>query len=415
VPFRKVYLHAMVRDEKGEKMSKTKGNVIDPLDVIKDHGTDSLRFTLAAMAGQGRDIKLSLDRVEGYRAFANKIWNAVKFFHLQLEPQDLQGNARSPIPEPEGGAGRWLTRQKAELLPQNRWILSRLQGVIAQVEKGLTNFELNESAQALYDFTWREFCDWYIEFAKLPLREDGPLRLQTVYTLRHVLEALLRLMHPFMPFVTEELWQSLPWKKAVTSHARELEGRPEIYTLMLQAFPSPIQAFQDDEAELTVGALKTLVETIRNFRGENSISPKVEFAVRYTTQSAPAHAFLKLYANDIKALARISSIERAAAGEASGVESVIPITHPPIELRIGLQGLVNVEEESKRIQKEIEKLNGDIEFIRNKLGKETFRAKAPPELVAKEEKRQQELVAKRTELEASLKRLAALAGNPVQA
>jgi valyl-tRNA synthetase len=410
VPFRKVYLHAMVRDEKGEKMSKTKGNVIDPLDVIGQHGADSLRFTLAAMAGQGRDIKLSLDRVEGYRAFANKLWNAVKFFHLQLEEKDLQGNPRSAIPAPQGGAGRWLSHHKAELLPQNRWILSRLQSVIADVEKGFEQFELNESAQALYDFTWREFCDWYIEFAKLPLREDGQWRLQTVYTLRHMLEALLRLLHPFMPFVTEELWQSLPWKKAATTHARQVAGRPDIVSLMVQAFPQPLPAFKDPEAERLIDALKRIVETIRNFRGENNISPRVEFPVRYVAPSAATDAFVRANAPDIMALARISSLERVDASVAvSGAESVIPIINPPIELRISLAGLVNVEEESRRLQKEIEKLGADIEFIRGKLGKDTFRAKAPPELVAKEEKRQHELEAKRTELEASLKRLAGLA------
>jgi valyl-tRNA synthetase len=410
VPFKKVYLHAMVRDEKGEKMSKTKGNVIDPLDVIKQHGTDSLRFTLAAMAGQGRDIKLSLDRVEGYRAFANKLWNAVKFFHLQLEEKDLQGNSRSAIPDPQGGAGMWLTHHKAELLPQNRWILSRLQTVIAQVEQGLERFELNESAQALYDFTWREFCDWYIEFAKLPLKEDGPWRLQTVYTLRHGLEAILRLLHPFMPFVTEELWQSLPWKKAATTHARSQGGRPEIVSLMLQRFPTPLESFKDAEAEKLIEAIKTIVEAIRNFRGENNISPRVEFPVRYVASSSAMDAFVRSNAPDIQALARISQLERVEGGApASGAEAVIPISHPPIELRVSLKGLVNVEEESKRIQKEIEKLDADIDFIRNKLGKETFRAKAPPELVAKEEKRQAELMAKRTELESSLSRLVGLA------
>jgi valyl-tRNA synthetase len=413
VPFRKVYLHAMVRDEKGEKMSKSKGNVIDPLVLIEQHGTDSLRFTLAAMAGQGRDIKLSTDRVEGYRAFGNKLWNAVKFFHLQLEPVDFEGQARSPVPEPEGGAGRWLMRQKAELLPQNRWILSRLQGLITEVEKGLTQFELNESAQALYDFTWREFCDWYIELSKLPLREDGPLRLQTIYTLRHVLEALLRLMHPFMPFVTEELWQSLPWKRAGNTTARRNDGQPDIYTLMLQTFPQPLASFRDAEAEHTITAIKTMVETIRNFRGENSISPRVEFPVRYTASSHTVDAFMRLYAQDVKALARISSLEPVGSLEnggtpSSGAEAVFPIATPHVELRIDLKGLVNVEEESKRVQKEIEKLEADITFIRNKLSKDTFIAKAPPELVAKEQKRVQELMAKKADLESSLSKLAKL-------
>ncbi|MGK5084257.1 valine--tRNA ligase [Bdellovibrionota bacterium FG-1] len=406
VPFRKVYLHAMVRDDKGEKMSKTRGNVIDPLVVIDQHGTDSLRFTLAAMAGQGRDIKLSLDRVEGYRAFANKIWNAVKFFHLQMEEKDQAGNSRDPIPEPKGGAGRWLAHHQVELLAQNRWILSRLQTVIIGVEKGLANFELNEAAQALYDFTWREFCDWYIELAKLPLKEDGNLRLQTVYTLRHVLEALLRLLHPFMPFVTEELWQSLPWKRPALPAARRAAGKPGIYTLMLQAYPEPFAAFRDPEAEKTIDTLKTMIEALRNFRGENNISPKVEFPVRYVVATSAGDAFIRMYRETIQGLAKISSLDRVDQKTiAAEAESVIPISNPPIEFRISLKGLVNVEEESKRIQKEIEKVTSDIDFINNKLSKETFRAKAPPDLVAKEEHRVQELLLKRKELEAGQARL----------
>lgn len=155
VPFKKVYLHAIVRDEKGEKMSKTKGNVIDPLVLIEPARSGSApRFTLAAMAGQGRDIKLSGDRVEGYRAFANKLWNAVKFFHLQLDP----ATGFAPAPEPEGGAGRWLIKNRFAMLPQNKWILSRLQTLIQKVDGHLDRFELNEAAHALYEFTWHEFC-----------------------------------------------------------------------------------------------------------------------------------------------------------------------------------------------------------------------------------------------------------------
>ncbi len=404
VPFRKVYMHAMVRDEKGEKMSKSKGNVIDPLEVADKHGADSLRFTLAAMAGQGRDIKLSVDRVEGYRAFCNKLWNAVKFFHLQFDPNDPE----KAVPEPEGGAGRWLHLHKIELLPQNRWILSQLQTVIQKVEAGLVSFELNESAQALYEFIWHEFCDWYIEFAKLPLREGGEPRLQTLYTLRHTLEALLRLSHPFMPFVTEELWQSLPWKRNATSVARRKEGRPEICTLMLQTYPEPLPEFVDLEAEHSVSAIRGIIEQIRNFRGENGISPRVEFPVQYVAQSAASDAFIRMQAPDIVALARISSLTRVEGEPTGGAVAVIPVANPPIELRINLAGLVNVGEETNRLKKEIEKVSADIEFVRNKLGQETFRAKAPPELVAKEKKREQDLVAKRAELEASLGRLGAL-------
>jgi valyl-tRNA synthetase len=411
VPFKKVYLHAMVRDEKGEKMSKSKGNVIDPLVVIDQHGADPLRFTLAIMAGQGRDIKLSVDRVEGYRAFCNKLWNATKFFHMQFEA--AQGG---PVPEPVGGVEKWLTQHRIELLPQNLWILSRLQETIQVVENGLEKFELNVASQALYEFTWHELCDWYIEFAKLPLREGGERRVEILYTLSFVLEQLLHLMHPFMPFVTEELWQSLPWKKPVLNATRKLLGKPEICTLMLQPYPKVVAAFRDAEAQRTVQAVKGIIESIRNFRGENSISPKVEFPVYYVPGSSAADAFIRMNSPQIKFIAKVSDFKRidsprsgtstaAAAVTEEAAMAVIPITNPPLELRISLKGLVNFEEETKRLKKEIEKLSSDLAHVKNKLSQETFLQKAPPELVQKERQREKEILAKQGELEASMAKI----------
>ncbi len=403
VPFRNVYLHAMVRDEKGEKMSKSKGNVIDPLVVIDQHGADPLRFTLAIMAGQGRDIKLSLDRVEGYRAFCNKLWNATKFFHMQFEP--AQGGE---VPEPAGGVEKWLLDHRVEFHVANLWILSRLQKVIEVVTQGLEKFELNLSAQALYEFTWHELCDWYIEFSKQHLRDGGESRLQTIYTLRYVLEELFRLMHPFMPFLTEELWMSLPWRKPVKTINRVLERKPEIYTLMLQSFPESKSVFKSKDSETTIEAIQGIVEAIRNFRGENGISPKVEFPVYYIPGSALAVSFIRMHAPKIQLLARVSKFMlNSQAGDLSSdpegnMQAVISIAHPALEFRIYLKGLVNVEEEAKRIKKEIEKLNADLAFVQNKLSQETFIAKAPPQLVEKERRREQELLAKRTELEAAL-------------
>ena len=323
VPFHKVYLHAMVRDEKGEKMSKSKGNVVDPLVVVDQHGADSLRFTLAIMAGQGRDIKLSLDRVEGYRAFCNKLWNAVKFFHLQFEP--AQGG---PVDEPAGGVEKWILdrsqnlgqnrdqRSAGQLEVSNQWILSKLQSTIQIVENGLQKFELSTSAQALYDFTWREFCDWYIELVKQPLREGGPQRLETIYTMSFVLEQLLRLMHPFMPFVTEELGRSLPWNKPSQTVARKSSGKPEIQTLMFQAFPKSNLALINEGAEQAIASLKEIVEAVRNVRGENNISPKVEFAIHYLPGSELAETFMQTHQAKIQSLARVSAFTRIVAGSA---------------------------------------------------------------------------------------------------
>jgi valyl-tRNA synthetase len=394
----------MVRDEKGEKMSKSKGNVIDPLVLIDQHGADPLRFTLAAMAGQGRDIKLSVDRVEGYRAFCNKLWNATKFLHLQFEP--AQGG---PVPEPAGGVAHWIHEHRPELSVTHRWIISLVQTLAEKVEKGLVGFEINEAAASLYEFTWREFCDWYIEFAKLPLREGGDERLKAIYTTHYILEKLLRLMHPFMPFVTEELWLSLPWRKPANTPARKRDQKPEVETIMFQEFPKANRSCKDADAETSVRALKGIVEAIRNFRGENSISPKVEFRVRYRTTHEATHQFITTYEEEIAALSRVAGLERVGQDVAAeATEAIIPITAPQVELRIDLKGLVDIDGEKKRLEKEIEKVTEDIAFVQRKLSQESFISRAPAELVAKERGREQELIAKRTELESALGRLARL-------
>ncbi len=386
VPFSKVYLHAMVRDEKGEKMSKSKGNVIDPLDIIQIHGADPLRFTLAIMAGQGRDIKLSVDRVGGYRAFCNKLWNAVKFFHLQLDGKKIK--------PPQGGVENWIHTHRADLLISSRWIISRLQNVVDRVNRGIENFELNESAQALYEFIWHEFCDWYIELSKLPLREEGAVKTQTVYVLHYVLEKLLVLLHPFTPFVTEELWQSLPWR-----------NRGE--TLMLQTFPLVDLALKDTDAEHTVHAIRSVIDALRNFRGEHNISPKVELSMVYIPTTSASDVFMRMYSTEIKSLAKLAKIEKSETSRPKMInEAVIPLSTPPIELRINMEGLVDTEVETKRLKKEIDKIANDILFVEEKLSRESFVTKAPPELVEKEKRRKQELISKRVELEAALKRLA---------
>lgn len=404
VPFRKVYLHAMVRDEKGEKMSKSKGNVIDPLVLIEQHGADPLRFTLTAMAGQGRDIKLSVDRVEGYRAFCNKIWNATKFFHLQFD-QAQGGPVSAPLTE---DLGQWVQNHHGELSLPDRWILSRLQSTVDHVNRAFAAFELNEAAHVLYEFAWGEFCDWYIEFSKLPLREGGESRVRTLYTLHYTLETLFKTMHPVMPFVTEELWQSLPWKSAANTPAREAQGKPAITTLMFQGFPKAIEALRDQKAEKDFLALRSVIEAVRNFRGENNISPKTEFSIRFRATRPGAEQLLQKYSQEIRSLAKVAALEDAGIQGAMATDALIPVTELGLEFRINLQGLVNFEEEAKRVQKEIDKLQADIQFIENKLSKPSFIEKAPAELVAKERKRQEELSSKLTELTEVKKRLSGL-------
>jgi len=407
VPFKKVYLHAMVRDEKGEKMSKSKGNVIDPLVLIDQHGADPLRFTLASMSGQGRDIKLSVDRVEGYRAFANKLWNATKFLHLQLEKSDEIPNS-GPLAEPAGGAEAWLKKNFKTLAPANRWILSRLQSTIETVDTGFGAWEIDKSTTAIYEFAWLEFCDWSIEFAKLPFRRGGKEREESLITLHFVLESLFRIVHPVMPFVSEELWDSLPWKKAANSPTRARDGKAPVMALAFQPFPKPDPAFRDAAAELEMSRLRAVIEAIRNFRGENNLSPKKDFVLHVGMKDADAKAFFASYANDIIQLARVSSVAEVALGKSvSEFEAVIPLENPSAELRISLEGLVDVEEERKRVRKEIEKTKVDLAHVEGKLSKESFVAKAPKELIEKTRAEADVFRTKLAGFEAALKKLGA--------
>jgi valyl-tRNA synthetase len=406
VPFRKVYLHAMVRDEKGEKMSKSKGNVIDPLEVIQEHGADPLRFTLLMMAGQGRDIKLSVDRVAGYRAFCNKIWNATKFLLLQLEPE--QGG---PVEIPKEGLVLWIQSRRSKLHMTNRALLSSFERLKTGVEKGLENFELDESTRLLYEFTWKEYCDWSIEVSK-PLLRSTETRTETIYVLAYVLDGLLKLMHPFIPFVTEQLWQGFPLR------IEEKIGK----SLMLQPYPVVMEEWIDEAAEKEFQQMKNIIEAIRNFRGENNIAPKTTFKVRFSTQNSSdsprsegmSHSMVSLeakkaalsLASSVCALARVECLEFTDEPiPEDGSESVIPISDPRIQLRIPLHGLINKEEEKKRIQKEIEKITKDRDMVKAKLEKPSFIEKAPRSLVEKERARLAELEKMLSDLKAALLRL----------
>lgn len=412
VPFRRVYLHAMVRDEKGEKMSKSKGNVEDPLEWIREQGADPLRFTLAVMAGQGRDVKLAKNRVEGYHAFCNKIWNATKYFHLQLESfNGAEGGSGEKFEIPAGGVGAWLLEHRDELQAPNRWILAKLQHLIVSVEKGLEGFELNDSAQAIYEYSWHELCDWYIEFSKLLFKKENHRR-ETFFTLYHALESLFRLAHPFMPFLTEILWQSLPGVKP--AFGAETSGS---VTLMLQHWPGADPRFASQDAEKTIELLKAIIESIRNFRGENGISPKVEFEIRYWAEAERVGALLVSHKDELEAMARIKLKEIPETApeilpetapeilkDQSNKVALISIKELGIKLFIALEGLVNREEELKRLQKELDRVRSDLAHVRKKLSQDTFLAKAPPALVEQEKTKEQNLATKLAELERNFSR-----------
>jgi len=352
VPFETVFLHAMVRDEKGEKMSKTKGNVIDPLDVTAKYGADALRFTLAAMTAQGRDIKLALDRVAGYKAFANKIWNAARFSLLHMSAVDTS----KPLDE-------------SRLSDADRWILTRYHRASADVIAALEAFRFNEAASRVYQFVWRELCDWYIELVKPRLYEGSPEeKAASARVLRDVLDGSLRLLHPMMPFVTEEIWQKLP----------RLPGDPD--SIMIAAYPTPDpDRMQDAEAD-RFDALIEIVQAVRSLRVDLSVPESAEVDVHFAADPASA-AWLQDRAGWLQ---RLAKVKRFVPREESWPEDSPAVLVGGVELRLPIGGLVDRGELLAKLRKEADKLAGDLERIEKRLGNPGFVAKAPPEVIEKD-------------------------------
>jgi valyl-tRNA synthetase len=378
VPFHDVYLHALIRDLEGQKMSKVRGNIIDPLDLMDRYGTDALRFTLAALAGQGRDIRFGEERIEAYRNFANKIWNAARFVLTNLEEYDP---ARA--------------RPTAPALP-DRWIRSRLSATIGKVRKALTAYRFNDAASAVYQFLWHEFCDWYVECAKLPLyQSDAPAaRARTQKTLAEVLETTLRLLHPFMPFITEEIWQRLPTLR--------VGARAQGASIMVAPFPKVARKDRDPTAERGMATLIGVVTAIRNIRGEMRIPPSTTLRALLKPPRGEVAELLEAHAPLIQALARCGVVvdpgavrpSPSAMAIAEGVECFVP-----------LEGLVDLEAERRRLAKEIRKVEEQIAFLAAKLAREEFKAKAPREVVEREEGRLAEQREIHAKLQESLRRI----------
>jgi valyl-tRNA synthetase len=366
VPFRDVYLHAIVRDAEGQKMSKSKGNVADPLEVMGKFGTDAFRFTLAALAAQGRDIRISEERIEGYRNFANKIWNASRLVLSNLDGYDPA-----------------LAKKTAPTLA-DVWIESRLAATIAEVRTGLKRYKFNEAASAVYQFLWHEFCDWYLEIAKLSLyRAERPgQRARTQATLVSVLEATLRLLHPFMPFITEEIWQRLPHKGD---------------SIMVAPYPKAARKQRNADAERQMSAVMDLVTAVRNIRGEMRITP----AQTLGATVRPSPDTRDLYAANnalIETLARVRlTVDPGASRPKNSALAVIGGS----ELYVDLAG-VDLAAERQRIEKEIRRLDEAIAFGKKKLERPEFVERAPEEVVARERERLAENEGLHAKLVASL-------------
>jgi valyl-tRNA synthetase len=372
VPFTDVYIHALVRDAQGHKMSKSKGNVIDPLTVIDQYGTDAFRFTLAAFAAQGRDIKLAEERIAGYRNFCNKVWNAARFTLMNLEGFDPDG----------------LTLDKMELSQGDKWILHRLNETTRTIDETLTDYRYNESAMALYQFTWSEFCDWYLELSKQDLYNGTPERKQTAqYILWYTLENLLRLLHPFMPFITEEIWQALSGTKTTP-------------TIMQADFPEYLDdlSFPEDAADME--RVMAVISGIRNIRGEMEVPPSKQIAVILSCDSEVSQRLMKHNESAIISLARISDL--AIGHNMEKPEDASIQVAGDVQIFVPLKGLVDVEAEEQRLLKEIGKIDKEIEMFSKKLESPAFVDRAPAEIVAKERLKLGDVQGKKCVLEESL-------------
>ena len=375
VPFKEVYIHALVRDASGQKMSKSKGNVIDPLTVIDEYGTDSFRFTLAAFAAQGRDIKLSVERIAGYRNFVNKLWNASRFALMNLEDYDPAA----------------VDLATTELSLADQWILTRLGQVTAETEQALTDYKFNDAAGALYAFTWHEFCDWYIELSKDALYGDDQKRRQIAQAvLFTVLEQLLRLLHPFMPFVTEEIWQVLPGERPTSS-------------IMLAPYGAVSDLPAHPRGAVKMELIMEVIKGIRNIRGEMNVAPGKQIAAILDCKSDEAEAVLAEGEGYIRALARLNELQFGVA--VARPEQAATQVAGEVEILLPLADLINLEEEKKRLQKEIAKVEKDVAMFSKKLENEAFLAKAPPEVLEKNRNKLQEAREKLAILQESLNKI----------
>ncbi len=379
-PFRHVYIHALVRDAEGQKMSKSKGNVIDPLVMIDQYGTDAFRFTLTAFAAQGRDIKLAPERIEGYRNFANKIWNASRFVMMNLD-DEFTPNSELITPNSSLADG---------------WILSRLNSVTKDVQAALADYRFNDAASALYHFIWHEYCDWYLELSKPALIGDlgAAPRKATQTVLAHVLETALRLMHPIMPFITEEIWQNLP--EEVRSQKSEVRKE----SIMVSAYPVADEKMINAGIEQDMKMVMDLILAIRNIRGEMNIAPSMQITVIVKVENKELGEHLEKSGGYAKTLARIKEL-RIGVSEEKPKNTATAVIRGA-EVYVPLEGILDLTQERDRLQKEIAKISKDIEVFSKKLSNKNFVDKAPKEVVEKDTAKLEEFKAKRDKLEQSL-------------
>ncbi len=366
IPFRRLYLHSLVRTAEGAKMSKTKGTGVDPLELTEKFGTDALRYMLASMAAPGTDIILSEDRILGARAFANKIWNAARFLFVNLEKAEAQGSRIEELAAPEIRA-RAPYAVPGEGALAHRWIFSRLSAVSAQVNDALENFRFHEAAQLIYHFFWGDLCDWYIEWIKPQLTStDREVAVPAWRNIFAALEAALRLLHPIMPFLTEELWHRLPQSAGATSIA-------------LEPFPEPHPNWSDEKAAREMSYLQGGIVSARNQRAELKINQKEKVPAAAVIVDQHERKLLEDNRDTFMRLASLSELRFASRPPSRGGAAVAATTD--LDIRIVYETKVDRTAETTRLKKEVERLEKDIESKKKRLADETFRSKAPAEIV----------------------------------
>lgn len=419
IPFREVYITGLIRDSHGQKMSKTKGNILDPIDLvdgieleplikkrcdsliqakntkkveqatrkefpngIASYGTDALRFTFCALASTGRDINFDMGRIEGYRNFCNKIWNATRYITMNTE-------------------GEPLSQDYAEYTAIDQWIFSRLQHTISQVEQAFQQFRFDLLAQTLYEFTWNEYCDWYLEFSKCIINDPNtnPAKLYgTLHTMIEVLEILMRLMHPLMPYITEEIWQKI---------APMLEIKED--SIMLQPYPTIDPGKINKTVESEIEWLKTIITAIRTLRSEMHISPAIDVPVIFDHANETDRARIEQYRKELFSLAKIKTLEFKKEEESLPLTMTAVVNH--LEIHIPLAGFVDQDAELKRLQKKMNQLLADQKKSKQKLDNKNYTQKAPKEIIEKEQKRLLQTEQELEKLQAHHERLSSIAAS----
>ncbi|MBN8937843.1 MAG: valine--tRNA ligase [Rhizobiales bacterium] len=371
-PFHTVYIHALVRDEKGAKMSKSKGNVIDPLDLIDQFGADALRFTLTAMAAQGRDIKLATNRVEGYRNFATKLWNAARFCEMN---------------ECQRAAGFDPARVRSTLA---QWIVGETAKAVAETEAAIQTYKFNEAANAVYRFVWNVFCDWFLEFAKPVFTgADEEAKAEIRATTAWTLEQILKLLHPFMPFITEELW-------GVTGEV----GPARDGVLALAEWPD-FAGLENGEAEAEIGWLVDTIQAIRSVRAEMNVAPGAQVPLALVAVSDQTKDRAKRYGDLLNRLARLSEVSAAEAAPKGSIQLVVRGE----TIALPLAGIVDVAAETVRLGKALKEADSDIARCDAKLNNANFMARAAEEVVEEQREKREEAVERKAKVEAALVRL----------